>query len=77
MVCPQAFIPWAGMACGTPGTPQPLCSSAWFQISYLCVLSAAVYGPWDDRLPMCVPCLILAMCWEKEKGLCDDNLACE
>lgn len=71
------FIPWAGMACETPGTPQPLCSSAWFQISYLCVLSAAVYEPWDDRLPMCVPCLILAMCWEKEKGLCDDNLACE
>lgn len=61
-------------SCWTLGTPQP---SGWFQISYLCVLSAAVEGPGEDRLAMCVPCLILAMCWEKEKGLCDDNLACE
>lgn len=29
------------------------------------------------RLPMCARRLIPAMCWEKEKGLCDDNLACE
>lgn len=33
-------------------TAQPCCSSVWFHISYLCVLSAAVYGPWDDKLSM-------------------------
>lgn len=74
--CPQVFILGQGWSVDT-GTAQPGCSSVGFQISYLCVLSAAVYGPWDDKLPMCVPCLILAFCWEKEKGLCDDNLACE
>lgn len=33
-------------------TAQPCCSSVWFHISYLCVLSAAIYGPWDDKLSM-------------------------